>query len=304
MLEVAPLLLAAALGALLVAAASGVVALAMGAVSSHVEPPAAAAAPAGSSAGAALGSRAAALASPAATLQRLSGAAIWAALAAISAALALRALATGHAPWSNMYEVSQAFAGATLVAYLLLARTFPLAGLAPAVAAVAALLLAHAISLPSVAEPLVPALQQPALLTVHVAAAIAAYGIYAVALAAAVAELVQRGRAAVSWLPAASVCRAAAHRSVVIGYPVLTAAIVLGAVWANLAWRSYWNNDPKELTAAATWLIYGAYLHVAGRRDRWGALAPWLIVAGFGGVLLTYFGANLLFPGQHSYTGL
>ena len=227
------------------------------------------------------------------------------ALLFLVAALALRGLAVGHAPWSNLYEVSQAYAAGILIAYLLLERRFPIRGLAPAAAMLAALLVGHALTLPATAEPLVPALQQPLLLTVHVAAAMLAYGIYAVAFTAAAGELAQGAAGKrIGWLPPADVLRAAGHRAVVLGFPVLTAAIVLGAVWANLAWRSYWNNDPKELTAAATWLIYGAYLHVAGRRDRLGRLAPWFIVAGFGAILLTYFGANLLFPGQHSYTGL
>jgi ABC-type transport system involved in cytochrome c biogenesis permease subunit len=88
---------------------------------------------------------------------------------------------------------------------------------------------------------------------------------------------------------------------VLIGFPILTLAIVLGSVWANLAWRSYWSNDPKELAAAATWLVFGAYLHVAGRRDRLAALAPWLVVLGFAGVLFTYIGAGLFIVGEHSY---
>jgi ABC-type transport system involved in cytochrome c biogenesis permease subunit len=131
-----------------------------------------------------------------------------------------------------------------------------------------------------------------------------AYAIGAVAFAAAAAEIVQRragGRLAA--LPAAGVARTAAHRAVLFGFPILTLAIVLGAYWANLAWRSYWSNDPKELAAAATWLVYGGYLHVAGRRDRWGGLAPWLLVLGFAGVLFTYLGAGLVFVGEHSYAG-
>jgi ABC-type transport system involved in cytochrome c biogenesis permease subunit len=97
------------------------------------------------------------------------------------------------------------------------------------------------------------------------------------------------------------VARAVSHRAVLIAFPILTVAIVLGSVWANLAWRSYWSNDPKELAAAATWLVFGGYLHVAGRRDRWERLAPWLIVLGFAGVLFTYIGAGLFIVGEHSY---
>jgi ABC-type transport system involved in cytochrome c biogenesis permease subunit len=102
-------------------------------------------------------------------------------------------------------------------------------------------------------------------------------------------------------LPSALVARAVGHRAVLIAFPILTIAIVLGSVWANVAWRSYWSNDPKELAAATTWLVFGAYLHVAGRRDRWERLAPWLIVLGFVGVLFTYVGAGLFLVGEHSY---
>lgn len=291
MLDIAPFFVAGAFGALLVSAAAGLASLALRVGTEPLAEPIGGPSPPPFS-------------QAAQRAERVSLGSLWAGLAALLVALGLRALGIGHAPWSNLYEVSQAIAAAVLISYLLLARSFELRPLTPVVAGIAGLLVLHAISLPSVARPLVPALQQPALLTVHVGTAVAAYGIYAVALAAAAGELLQRTRAAAAWLPSAEVCRAAAHRAVVLGYPILTAAIVLGAVWANLAWRSYWNNDPKELTAAATWLIYGAYLHVAGRRDRWGRAAPWLIVAGFGGILLTYFGANLLFPGQHSYTGV
>jgi cytochrome c-type biogenesis protein CcsB len=217
-------------------------------------------------------------------------------------ALGARAAAVGHAPWSNLHEVSVAFATMLLGVHLLLARSYPVAGLAPIVALLAAALTGFALSLDDRIEPLVPALQQPLLLTVHVGSAVLAYAMAGVAFAAALAELVQRALAdRVGLLPSASDARAIGHRAVVLAFPILTIAIVLGSVWANLAWRSYWSNDPKELAAAATWLVFGAYLHVAGRRDRWERLAPWLIVAGFAGVLFTYIGAGLFLVGEHSY---
>jgi ABC-type transport system involved in cytochrome c biogenesis permease subunit len=227
---------------------------------------------------------------------------IVAALAFALTALAARTFVTGHAPWSNLHEFSAAFAAGVMAVYLYLDRGEPIRGLAPAVAVIAASLIGLSLALDSRVDPLVPALQQPVLLTVHVGAAMLAYAISAVAFAAAGGELLQRlSGGALRWLPSTAACRAAADRSVILAFPVLTLAIVLGSVWANLAWRSYWSNDPKELAAAATWLVYGAYLHVAGRRDRWATLAPWLLVLGFGGVLLTYLGAGLVFVGEHSY---
>jgi ABC-type transport system involved in cytochrome c biogenesis permease subunit len=220
------------------------------------------------------------------------------------AASVLRAILVGHAPWSNLHEFSIAFAAALLGCYLAVARSSPISGLAPIVALIGAGLVALAIGLDDGVDPLVPALQQPLLLTVHVGAAVLAYALAGVAFAAAAAEIGQRGAGdRLGLLPTASVARAVGHRAVLLAFPVLTVAIVLGAVWANLAWRSPWSNDPKELAAAATWLVFGAYLHVAGRRDRLATMAPWLIVLGFAGVLFTYIGAGLFIVGEHSYGG-
>jgi ABC-type transport system involved in cytochrome c biogenesis permease subunit len=219
-------------------------------------------------------------------------------------ALAVRTGVTGHAPWSNLHEFSASFACALLVVFIGLAMRRPIAGLTPAVALVAAGLLGVSLLQPDEVRPLVPALQAPLLLTIHVGTAMLAYAIGAVAFAAALGEIAQRAtRDGIASLPSADVCRAASHRAAILAFPILTAAIVLGSVWANLAWRSYWSNDPKELAAAATWLVYGGYLHVAGRRDRWASAAPWLLVLGFAAILFTWLGAGLLFVGEHSYAG-
>ena len=184
----------------------------------------------------------------------------------------------------------------------LLGRAHPLDGLAPFTALLAAGLIAFSLGLDASVDPLVPALQQPLLLTIHVGAAVLAYAVSGVAFVAAAAEIGQAHSGdRIPLLPSAAAARAIGHRAVLIAFPILTIAIALGSVWANLAWRSYWSNDPKELAAAATWLVFGAYLHVAGRRDRWERLAPWLIVLGFAGVLFTYIGAGLFFIGEHSY---
>lgn len=219
----------------------------------------------------------------------------------LALAVVLRALAVGHAPWSNLHEFSVALATAVLGTFLLLARAQPISGLAPLAALLAAGIVAFAIGLDDRVDPLVPALQSP-LLTVHVGAAVLAYAVAGVAFLLALAEIGQRASSnAIRLLPSLDVARAVGHRAVLIAFPILTIAIVLGSVWANIAWRSYWSNDPKELAAAATWLVFGAYLHVAGRRDRWERLAPWLIVLGFIGVLFTYVAAGLFVVGEHSY---
>ena len=235
-------------------------------------------------------------------LRRVAGAGLLVGFALLVAALVGRTILAGHAPWSNLHEFSIAFAAAVLGTHLLLARRHPIEGLAPFTALLGAGLVAFALAFDDRIDPLVPALQQPVLLTIHVGSAVLAYAVSGIAFVAAAAEIGQaRADGRIPGLPSAATLRVVGHRAVLLAFPILSIAIVLGSVWANLAWRSYWSNDPKELAAAATWLVFGAYLHVAGRRDRWERLAPWLIVLGFIGVLFTYVGAGLFFIGEHSY---
>ena len=48
---------------------------------------------------------------------------------------------------------------------------------------------------------------------------------------------------------------------VYVGMAFLTIGMLFGALWAKEAWGHYWNWDPKETWAAATWLGYLIYIH-------------------------------------------
>src|SRR3970282_1062309 len=109
--------------------------------------------------------------------------------AALLASMIFRAFATGHGPFSNMYEFSMAFAFGILGAYLWAERRYHQRILALVALPVAIGLLAYAATIPADIQPLVPALQNNLLLTVHVAVAIVAYGGFTLAFAAAVMYL-------------------------------------------------------------------------------------------------------------------
>ena len=226
----------------------------------------------------------------------------WLALAFLSASLVFRTVAVGHGPFANMYEFSVAFAWGVLAMYLYFERRYSQRILGLIALPVALGLLLYATTIPSASEPLVPALQNNLLLTVHVAVAIVAYGTFSVSFAAAVLYLIQPdgGRRP---LPRPELLDEISYRAVVIGFPFLTLVIVLGAVWAQVAWGSYWSWDPKETASLFTWLLYGAYLHARVARGWRGKRAAWLLVAGFAATLFTYFG-NLFFGGLHAYSGL
>ncbi|MEO5964457.1 MAG: cytochrome c biogenesis protein CcsA [Candidatus Limnocylindrales bacterium] len=226
----------------------------------------------------------------------------WLATFALLFSLVFRAIATGHGPFANMYEFSMAFAFGILAAHMWFERKYHQRILALVALPVAVAMMLYAATIPAEIEPLVPALQNNLLLTVHVAVAIVAYGSFSIAFAASLLYLLQPegGR----WgLPKPQVLDEIGYRAVVIGFPFLTLTIILGAIWADTAWGTYWSWDPKETASLVTWLIYGAYLHARVMRGWRGNRAAWLLVFGFGATLFTYFG-NLFFGGLHSYSGL
>nr|YP_009667943.1 CcsA [Radula japonica]QCW58718.1 CcsA [Radula japonica] len=91
------------------------------------------------------------------------------------------------------------------------------------------------------------------------------------------------------------------YRIISLGFPFLTVGILSGAVWANEAWGSYWNWDPKETWSLITWLIFATYLHTRilnGWRIKQSAIVASL---GFFIIWICYLGVNLLGKGLHSY---
>lgn len=85
---------------------------------------------------------------------------------------------------------------------------------------------------------------------------------------------------------------------------LLGAGIFVGAVWANQSWGRYWGWDPKETCALIMWLVYALPAHWACpwlRCFRRPKVLHWYLVLAIFTVIFTYFGANYLLPGLHSY---
>jgi cytochrome c-type biogenesis protein CcsB len=222
---------------------------------------------------------------------------------AIGLSMLLRAIIVGRGPWGNMYEFTVAFAFTMVGGYLFLERRYPIRAIGFLPLGVALMLLAYSATLPKQIEPLVPALQNAPLLTIHVGMATIAYGIFATSFAAGVGYLIQGVGDRFAWLPSHKVLDEVAYRAVIIGFPIFATMIILGSWWASIAWSRYWGWDPKETSALVTWLTYAVYLHARNRRSWAGRPAALLLVVGFGMVLVTYSG-SLWFNGLHAYSGL
>lgn len=236
-----------------------------------------------------------------------------ASLAILIVALGTRWDAVGHAPWSNMYEFTTAFATMILAFYAVFERIYvrpQSARSARALGTVAlpvvfVMLVIALAFFPADVHPLVPALQNADLLAIHVAAMIIAYSALSVSFVAASLYIAQGGdKNRFARLPKARTLDEIAYKSVMLGFPVLAAGIALGAYWANHAWGRYWGWDPKETSALVTLLIYGIYLHTHGIRKWAGMRSATVLVVGFGAVMFSYFVVNLWVSGLHSYAGV
>ncbi len=236
----------------------------------------------------------------------LGRAALWLAglaFASLLVYLVARGIAVGRGPWGNMFEFSVAFATSITGGYLYLQRRYPIRSIGFIPTGVSLALLLYASSLPSDISQLVPALQNPPLITIHVGMAVLSYGIFATSFAAGVGYLLQGTDDRFSWLPSHKVLDEVAYRAVIIGFPIFATMIILGSWWASIAWSRYWGWDPKETAALVTWLSYAVYLHARNQKSWAGRPAALLLVVAFGMVLVTYSG-SLWFNGLHSYSGL
>ncbi len=51
-----------------------------------------------------------------------------------------------------------------------------------------------------------------------------------------------------------------AEATAFLGVIFATLTLVLGSIWANVAWGTYWNWDPRETTTLMLWISYVGYL--------------------------------------------
>jgi cytochrome c-type biogenesis protein CcsB len=250
----------------------------------------------------------------------------WLALAALTASLAGRWVAAERPPYANMFEYTVGFGWGIVLCHALFELRFRMLGedgsatvggaaRATGMVLLPVALVFFAVALaffPSEISPLIPALQANRILGAHVASMMLSYAVLAVSFGAAALYLLQAqpqlgsrdGGRRFARLPSADTLEEIANRSVLLGFPMLTLGIALGAYWAHSAWTRYWGWDPKETSAFVTWCIYASYLHARNLRGWKGRGAAWLLVIGFAAVLFTYFAVNLWVSGLHSYSGV
>jgi ABC-type transport system involved in cytochrome c biogenesis permease subunit len=212
-------------------------------------------------------------------------------------ALVLRAVESGHAPFTNMYESLSFLAWASVLAFVLISLRFRIPRVGPYILLIAIGLMALASSplMPKEATPLVPALQSY-WLWLHVSVTLIGEAFFAVAFITSLMYLTARDAEKRERMDAVS------YRCVSVGFPLFTlGGLVFGMVWAQKAWGTYWSWDPKEVWSLITWFVFALYLHTRIVMGWKGKRSAWIAILGFLAALFTFFGVNYLLAGLHSY---
>ncbi len=219
-----------------------------------------------------------------------------------------RFISAGHLPITNMHESLSFFALSIVGIYLYFEIRYQVNMLGSFVVPFALIMVLGAGAAPMAIRPLNPALQS-AWIYSHTILAFAAYAFFTISGGVAFLYLIQSYflkkkhlGPLFQKLPSLDVLDEIGYRCLAFGFPMLTVAIITGAIWASRAWGSYWSWDPKESWSLITWFIYAALLHGRLTTGWRGRRAAMLTIVGFLIMLFTFIGVNLWLPGLHSYT--
>jgi len=247
---------------------------------------------------------------------------------------------TGIWPLLNLYGSLSLFAAMSVAIFLVMAWRYQAWYAGGFVLALAAIALAYGVTWNEGTMPAVPSLQSY-WAKVHVPIVVSSYAAFLVAFVFSVIYLIkyyaearvaamessvelagtgmtmrvsgdtpalstaaQNGNPLAQWLqtlPSLAQLDVIVYRAVAIGLPLISIGIITGAAWAKEAWGAYWQWDPKETAALATWIVYLAYMHLHTRSNWRGLRTNWVSIIGFCVVIFTYLGVNIFISGLHSY---
>lgn len=220
----------------------------------------------------------------------------------------LRGVAAHRVPWGNLYEFS--ITGSFMVAavWLIAGRRYPLGFLSIWIVGFATTCLGAArLFFYENVGPLRPQLNS-IWLVIHVSCAVLATGAFTVAAVTTVLYLLKsraeaRGGATgyLARLPPSPTLDRMAYRLHAFAFPIWTATIIFGAVWAEYAYGQFWEWDPKETWSLISWVCYAAYLHARATAGWRGRLAATIALIAFATILFNLVIVNFYLKGKHSY---
>jgi cytochrome c-type biogenesis protein CcsB len=154
-------------------------------------------------------------------------------------------------------------------------------------------------------------------LVIHVFVASLSVGVFALAFALSVVQVLQArrerrraegvenaGPGFLRTLPDTVRLEYLAYRFAVVGFIFWTFTLIAGSIWAQDAWGRYWGFDVKETWTFIIWVLYAGYIHARATRGWRGTPSAWLSIVGFASVIFNFTIVNVFFKGLHAYSGL
>lgn len=224
-----------------------------------------------------------------------------------TASIVFRYISAGSLPVTTMHDAASFFSWCIVLIFFVLEYRYKLNLLGPFTMPIVFVLMLSSSILPREIKPLSPVLQSYWFI-VHIVLAFLGNAAFAMAFGTGLMYLIQERHlkskhlgGLFQRLPSIQILDEVNYKLISLGFPLLTLAIISGALWAENAWGSYWRWDPKEVWSLITWFIYALVIH-ARLTARWrGRRAAILSIVGFMSVIFTFFGVNLLLKGLHLF---
>jgi ABC-type uncharacterized transport system permease subunit len=230
--------------------------------------------------------------------------------AAHTAALAADWIADGHYPLYSFRETLSFLAWTLVIAYGVASLRYHINALAVLTMPLAAFLVTAAVVVRqgTTATPAASNVTDGVaawLFPIHTTLLIFAYASFFVVFAASLMYLWQERELKLKTfsgffhrLPSLSTVDDIGQTAAGIGFTLLSLGIVTGVIWSSQRSGRMWHNDPKEIFALLTWMLYLTMIHY---RAQWrGRRAAWVGVVGFALVLFTFLGTRMM-GGYHVF---
>ena len=211
--------------------------------------------------------------------------------------LALRWYSAGFLPVTNLFSTQFFFSWALALTYLYFEIRYRIHATGLFVVFLTLLLLGSALPRDPALPPLIPSLDTP-LFTWHIIFSFTGYALFAMAFSLGVLYLVQK-KLQSDLLPPLATLRKLNEEAIFLGFCLFTLCLILGSIWAHIAWGYYFSWNIKSVWSSIVWLFYAGMCHAKFIRRWQGTGYAWLSIAGFFVVLFTYLGIGLLMQSNH-----
>lgn len=219
-----------------------------------------------------------------------------------------RWIEAGRTPATNLHESLTFFAWIIIGIFIYILVKYKQKVLGAFVTPFALLLIITASFLPNEIIPLSPVLESY-WLPVHVILAFMGNAFFAIAFFLGIMYIIQERylkqrklKGLYFILPSLELLDELNYKCLQYGFPLLTLAIITGAIWSEYALGSYWEWQPRQIWSLITWFLYAALLHgrlTVGWRGRKAAMfsgAAFMVLLG------SFLIINFVMGGAHGLT--